>query len=161
MTTEEQAYEQALRYLSLRSHSRKELVEKLARKGYMATDIECVLSRLERVSLVDDERLAKEVYKRFIEEGIYGNSYISYRMHAKGLVMPERMPQEIEVERALQLVQKKLLRSETTIKRSKLTSFLANRGYGASIMKAVCEALGERVLLDIKRKKFYNDGRQS
>lgn len=156
MKNEERAYDQALRYLSLRNHSRLEISEKLARKGYEKDIVEAVLERLARVGLIDDEKLAEQEYRRYIQEGVYGNSYIAYRMERKGLTPPRRMTSEEEKERALKLVQKRLLAAGKRVKRRKLASFLANRGYGITVMRAVCEALGDAVLLDREEKRNYN-----
>lgn len=53
------AYNQALRYLSLREHSRFELKAKLKNKGFCPEDLEEILNSLEKEGLLSDERYAK------------------------------------------------------------------------------------------------------
>ncbi len=157
MTNEEKAYEQALQYLSRRNYSTMELRNKLKRKEYSQESIAKVLERLEKNKLVDDDELAEQVYRRFYEDGIYGNSYIRYKMEQKGLVMPRSMSTEEEVRRALCLVENKLLRNANSVTERKTASFLANRGYGRHVGYAVFEVLRNRGLLDSNPKKNYNE----
>ncbi len=157
----EQAYEQALTYLSRRNYSQTELARKLQQKGYETSEIREVLARLCAAQIVDDEGLARRLYEQYIDDGVYGNSYIAYRLQQKGLEMPARMSAEEENRRALQLVRKRLLDSAGQVTKRKLASFLANRGYGAGTLYAVCEELGDAVLLDTTGKKSYNKYRQS
>lgn len=152
----ERAYEQALTYLGKRNHSRAELAQKLERKGVDTSEIREVLARLCAARLVDDEALAQRLYERYVEDGVYGNSYIAYQLQKKGLEMPARMSEDEENRRALQLVRTRLLDASGRVKRRKLASFLANRGYGPGTMYAVCDALGDAVLLDTPSKKSYN-----
>lgn len=152
----ERAYEQALTYLGKRNHSRAELAQKLERKGFDTSEIREALSRLCAARLVDDDALAQRLYERYVEEGVYGNSYIAYKLQKKGLEMPSRMSAEEENRRALRLVRMRLLDASGQVKRRKLASFLANRGYGPGVLYAVCEELGESALLDTPSKKIYN-----
>ncbi len=152
----EQAYDQALTYLSRRNYSQAELAQKLQHKGYEMGEIRDVLARLCAAELVNDIALAQRLYERYVEEGIYGNAYIAYRLQKKGLEMPDRMRAEEENQRALHLVQTRLMDASGCVKKRKIASFLANRGYTPSTLYAVCEALGEAVQLDRTTKKIYN-----
>ncbi|MFQ5583897.1 MAG: hypothetical protein ACE5GL_05635, partial [Calditrichia bacterium] len=53
------AKDQALRYLEIRPHSRRELAIKLQRKGYSREAIEQSLEDLEKVELVNDEKFVR------------------------------------------------------------------------------------------------------
>lgn len=155
------AYEQALRFLAIRNHSSTELKNKLFRKGYSEDEIADVLEDLSNKGWVDDESLAQRVFEHYVEEGVYGNSYIAYKMAQKGLIMPQQMSAEQELSRAEALVRKKLLRPGLVLTRRKLASFLANRGYGSSVVRGIIEILGDAVYLDSVPKKSYNGERQS
>lgn len=156
-----EAYEQALRFLAIRNHSTAELKNKLVRKGYSAEEITDVLEDFTARGWLDDAELSRRVFERYVEDGIYGNSYIAYKMEQKGLTMPQRMSTAEELARAEALVRQKLLRPGTILSKRKLASFLANRGYGSGVVWGVMEALGDAVSLDSVPKKSYNGGRQS
>jgi regulatory protein len=57
------AYQTALDLLSRRDHFRRELVDKLRRKGFPADEVEAAIARCQYLGLVDDERVAE----RFVE----------------------------------------------------------------------------------------------
>ncbi len=57
------AYQTALDLLSRRDHFRRELVDKLRRKGFPADEVEAAIARCQDLGLVDDERVAE----RFVE----------------------------------------------------------------------------------------------
>jgi len=70
----ESAYEQAVRLLARREHSRRELARKLAERDFPEAEREAALDRLEREGLQSDERFAEEreraaaaLHKRFGE----------------------------------------------------------------------------------------------
>ncbi|MCI5836569.1 MAG: recombination regulator RecX [Veillonellaceae bacterium] len=154
MKTEE-AFEQAVRYLGNRSYSELELRRKLQAKHYTADETDAALMRLRERGYVDDAALAERVYAAYVADGVYGNAYIAYRLHERGLEMPARLSAAEEIERAQRLVERKLLGSGAVSER-KLASFLANRGYGAETACAVRETIAAAGLLDRKYKKNYN-----
>lgn len=153
MTNEEHAYDQALTYLSKRSYSALEIRRKLTAKGYTDEEKDAAMKRLQDNRFIDDEALANRAYRRFVEEGVYGNSYIAYKMKERGLEMPERLSAEEEKERALALVLAKLTKNGSVLRR-KVGSYLANRGYGQSTFYAVLEELAARDLLLSERSKY-------
>ena len=57
------AYQTALDLLSRRDHFRRELVDKLRRKGFPSDEVEAAIARCQDLGLVDDERVAE----RFVE----------------------------------------------------------------------------------------------
>lgn len=60
----------ALRMLARRSHSRRELEEKLARKGFAESVIGGELRRLERAGLLDEAELARSVQRSELRRGV-------------------------------------------------------------------------------------------
>jgi regulatory protein len=63
MAPRRDAYQTALDLLSRRDHFRRELVDKLRRKGFPADEVEAAIARCQDLGLVDDERVAE----RFVE----------------------------------------------------------------------------------------------
>ncbi len=63
MPPKRDAYQTALDLLSRRDHFRRELVDKLRRKGFPADEVEAAIARCQDLGLVDDERVAE----RFVE----------------------------------------------------------------------------------------------
>ena len=60
----------ALRMLARRSYSRRELAERLARKGFVPAAITAELRRLERVGLLDEVELAAAVRRTELRRGV-------------------------------------------------------------------------------------------
>jgi len=60
----------ALCMLSRRAYSRRELEEKLARKGFLAPAVAAELRRLERVGLLDETELARAVRRTELRRGV-------------------------------------------------------------------------------------------
>ena len=63
MRPKRDAYQTALDLLSRRDHFRRELADKLRRKGFPADEVEAAIARCQDLGLVDDERVAE----RFVE----------------------------------------------------------------------------------------------
>jgi len=63
MPPKRDAYQTALDLLARRDHFRRELVDKLRRKGFPADEVEAAIARCQDLGLVDDERVAE----RFVE----------------------------------------------------------------------------------------------
>ena len=139
------AFDSALRFLGYRALSRKELTEKLSRKGYGSEEIKSVLERLETLHYVDDHSLADEVFACYKKAGGYGNLYIFRKMKLRGLCCTSRLSYEEEVERARILTEKKRSAMERSGRvLQKAASLLSRRGYEASVIAAVLEQEKER-----------------
>jgi len=63
MPPKRDAYQTALDLLARRDHFRRELVDKLRRKGFPADEVEAAIARCQDLGLVDDERVGE----RFVE----------------------------------------------------------------------------------------------
>lgn len=76
------AFEKASVYLGTREHSKKELFDKLLKKGYEKPVIEETISKLEEYHYVDDELFAKH----FAEQNIkYSAAVIEGKLRQKGI----------------------------------------------------------------------------
>ena len=100
----------ALRFLSLREHSRLELGRKLARYAEEQDDVEALLDFLEKSRLLSCERFSESLIRRRL--GNYGNSRIMAELQTHKLA-PELLEQsraelaQTEVARACAVWQKK------------------------------------------------------
>ena len=76
------AFEKASDYLGMRMHSKKELVDKLLKKGFDRDVISEAVAKLEEYHFVDDELMAKT----FVEQnGKYSRRMLENKLKAKGV----------------------------------------------------------------------------
>ena len=75
----------ALRLLSLRGRSRRELKLALARKGFAEPQQEAVLDRLAELGYVDDVRFARDRASALLRSGRLGPRAVLQRLFAHGL----------------------------------------------------------------------------
>ena len=139
----------ALRFLSLREHSRLELGRKLARYAEEGEDIEALLDFLEQKRLLSCERFSESLIRRRSES--YGNQRILAELQTHGLD-PQLLAQskaalaESEVARACAVWQKKFgSRFEQPLDDEKVTitreerarqiRFLAQRGFSSDAIR--------------------------
>jgi regulatory protein len=138
--------EAALALLSRREHSRRELARKLRRKGHSRDQIEVVLTRLEEVGLVSDERYARLFVTDTLAVRPLGRRRIVQGLRLKG-IEPEaagRALEEVYRDRAVDdrslaedLARRRAGRLQTlepTAARRRLAGFLARRGFDAVIV---------------------------
>lgn len=78
-------HERALRLLSVRPRSRRELELRLLRAGFEAAEVSGELERLEAVGLVDDERFAREFAEHQLEVRHAGRRAVISGLAAKGI----------------------------------------------------------------------------
>ena len=149
----EAAREVALRRLDVRAHSRAQLYSAMTTRGFSPDVAHEVLSRLERVGLVDDLAYATAVVNaRFALSGKVGPALIR-DLQQKGLppdIIAQAladMDHEDAIARARQLVSAKrrtVARLEPHVARRRLSAMLARKGYSASVVtQVVDEALNE------------------
>ena len=78
-------HERALRLLSVRPRSRRELQVRLLQAGFEAEEISGELERLEAVGLVDDERFAREFTEHQLGVRRVGRRAVASGLAAKGI----------------------------------------------------------------------------
>lgn len=66
------AYDQAVRYLGVKMHSRADLETKLLRKGHDSTEVRQVLSQLEEEGFIDDAKYAEIFLKNLMTYKTFG-----------------------------------------------------------------------------------------
>jgi regulatory protein len=133
-------HERALRLLSVRHRSRRELQLRLLRAGFEHAEVEDELARLEAVGLVDDEEFARQVVEHELTVRRSGRRAVQSRLAAKGVAKEtiELTIQEAteaggsDEERALEVATDRASRLHGLAPErafSRLTGFLARRGY--------------------------------
>lgn len=145
------AWESALRLLTYRERSRKELKDRLAEKKYSPEAVAATIEKLERLELLDDEKFAR----------LWVNSRVNFKPRAawligrelrekgidpeiSGRVLDEIIPPEREREAARELAGRRVrhYRGEPPeTARRKLFSYLARRGFSSETIRECLEDL--------------------
>ncbi len=145
------AWESALRLLTYRERSRKELEERLAGKKYSPEAVAATIEKLERLELIDDEKFAR----------LWANSRADFKPRAAwligrelrekgidpetiGRVLEEVMPPERERKAARELAERRArgYRGQPPeAARRKLFGYLVRRGFSSEIIRECLEDL--------------------
>ncbi len=139
----------ALKFLSLRSHSRGELKLKLKKKGFSNDDIEFTLEQLAEMGYIDDHDYAVRFIRNRVSRKAVGEGYLRRELFQRGIVadiindaMDEAGGREVDFPRIIKLAKKKVLSIKNSEKkRSRLISFLKNRGFDSRVIKKTLEEL--------------------
>ncbi len=127
----------ALRILSIREHSEREIYKKLRRRGFEKDKIEELIKRLRNADIINDEKFAFS-YARWRRKKLYGRIKIMAELISKGIEreIAERAIGEAtreigEEEAARTLAGKKNKKGE------KLFRFLVQRGFPIEVVKEI------------------------
>ncbi|MCK6606618.1 MAG: RecX family transcriptional regulator [Ignavibacteriaceae bacterium] len=143
----------ALRYLSIRSHTKKELKLKLLKKKFPASGIDTVLNKLESMGYINDENTAGYYVAELQRLKKEGKDLILSRLIKKGLsrqviskTMEKVFSEEAETDNCRTLARKKyqMLRGKEKdeIKAlKKLYDFLLGKGFSYELIKKVINEL--------------------
>lgn len=130
----------ALRYLSMREHSRLELGRKLSRHAEEGDDIDALLDFLEKNNWLSQERFSEALIHR--RAARYGNSRIVAELQSHG-VAGEALQElrcglaDSEVARACEVWQRKFGAVATDAEgRGKQMRFLMQRGFSQKAVRA-------------------------
>ncbi len=138
------AKERAIKFLSYRDRSEKEMVTKLHQIGYDESIIDFVINDLKRAGLIDDERFARSYAQTKMITRPMGEYLLVRELKQKG-VDEDLIDQTIEStyqekdqqQIALELAQKKkkqLKNVEETKARKRVADFLLRRGFDWGII---------------------------
>jgi regulatory protein len=143
----------AFLYLSLRIHSKGELIQKLNKKGFEKELIKDVLNELEEKNILDDEYFARKFSEEKIHSKKWGLGKVKSHLYLKGIkreiidkVLSEFADDEIILENAIYLLAKKkkfFANKQLSDQQlnQKLFSFLKSRGFNYElIQKALSSA---------------------
>lgn len=131
----------ALKLLSMREHSRKELERKLAAHETEPGQVQAALDDLQARGFIDEQRVLESLLHR--RAGRLGAGRIRQELQGKGLD-PEKIAaavaglQATEVERAREVWRKKFGEPpRDAAQRAKQARFLAARGFGGEVIGKV------------------------
>ncbi|MDB5775161.1 MAG: recX family protein [Herbaspirillum sp.] len=137
----------ALRYLSMREHSRVELARKLSRYAQEDDDIEALLDTLQLANFQSQDRFAESLVHRRAHR--FGNSRIvmelkSHGLDAAAIDAAKAKLAEDEIGRACEVWRKKFSRPpQDAAERAKQMRFLQQRGFSHSAIQAAMRAADE------------------
>ncbi|HWI55411.1 MAG TPA: regulatory protein RecX [Desulfobacteria bacterium] len=137
----------ALKYLSFRPRTVKEIATKLKDKGFDTEVISAVIEFLMEYKLVDDDAFASMWIRNRTKLKPTGRQRIKNELFQKGIDketiernISELLPEDEERMAAL-LIEKKIRRAEFSYKR--LEGFLLRRGFSTGIVKRVLSSYSE------------------
>lgn len=137
----------ALKYISYRPRSEKEVIDKMSQNGYENELIEYAINEMQRFGYLDDKQFALIFVRDKINIKQLGKQRLIAELFKKGInrniideVINELIEPDEEFERALAFAKKKLRmyrNDDYTAKRRKLSNTLAGRGFNYDIISKV------------------------
>ena len=150
----DRAREAALRLLSIRERSSKEITDRLRDKGFPTEIVDDLVTRFLEIKLLDDERFAREWVTSRAQHSARGKSVLRQELRHKGIPTPvidavlESLSPEIEEDSARMLLSRKLRAidpaslSDREIYRKqqrRLYNMLARRGFSSELAQRVTQ----------------------
>lgn len=150
----DRAREAALRLLSIRERSSKELTDRLRDKGFPTEIVDDLVTRFLEIKLLDDERFAREWVTSRAQHSARGKSVLRQELRHKGIPTPvidavlESLSPEIEEDSARMLLSRQLRAidpaslSDREIYRKqqrRLYNMLARRGFSSELAQRVTQ----------------------
>lgn len=142
----------ALKLLSYRSRSNKEIFDKLRSKGFESEDVNAVMEFLEKSGLINDAELAAELFSYSARSKPLGKNGIRMLMLKRGidkLLIDETLSAhtvEMEEKAAMEFAERRsrvLNNYPANVVRRRLWAMLQRRGFSADVIrKAVDSVIG-------------------
>jgi regulatory protein len=133
----------ALRLLSYRARSKKEMAEKLRRKGFDGGQIDGVIKLLEKAGLINDEALAADLFRYSVERKSLGKKGIRVFLAGRGIERKliektlSTHSSEVEENSSLEFVERKLKtlkKYPPEVMKRRLWGMLQRRGYSSEVI---------------------------
>ncbi|MBI5050109.1 MAG: regulatory protein RecX [Nitrospirae bacterium] len=146
----------ALKLLSYRSRSKKEVIQKLKEKGFDTQEIDRVVDFLEGAGFIKDAALAESLLRNAVERKYLGRKGIKMLFARRGIEKEltdetlSTLTEDIERESAMRLAEKKLktLRNfpsgNADIIKQKLWMMLVRRGFSGHVINSVIKSLEKK-----------------
>ena len=140
----------ALKLLSYRSRSRKEMLERLIRKGFDEEQTNNAVLFLEEAGLIKDETLAGELFSYALERKNLGRRGIEFFLSKRGIgkeLISQTLSvhtKEMEMDVARRIIDKKLgtlRRYPVDVIRRRLSGMLQRRGVRAEVINKTIQYL--------------------
>lgn len=149
-TEKDPAMVYALRLLSIRMRSEKELRNKLAEKKYPLERVHALIDRLKQAKLIDDSKFVR-AYIEELRGKSRGDVRIRFELKRKGIREKtieecfDKENREAQTERALELARSKsrLFKDFGQKEKKRLYDFLVRRGFEFEVCREVIENLWE------------------
>lgn len=149
----------ALKYISYRPRSEKEVIDKMTQNGYENELIEYAINEMKRFGYLDDKQFALMFTRDKINIKQFGKQRLIAELYKKGInrniideVIDKLIEPDEEFERALAFAKKKLRmyrNDEYIAKKRKLSNTLAGRGFNYDIIS--------KVINEVLNKKDYEN----
>ena len=146
------ALDTGLRLLTRRAHSRAELRQKLARRGYEGGEVDAAMARLIEMGYLDDAAFARGLVRR--RSSARGSLALSAELAARGIdregsaVALAELDGDAQLAAATRLAERLYATKPSPGYRETLDTVgakLARRGFPAEVVRAACRAvLAER-----------------
>lgn len=141
------AKDQALKYLALRPHSRKELLLKILRNGYPPELIESALDDLQKVDLINDEKFTRQFIQNELLLRPCGKNLLREKLLARGVspatfqpILEEFFQQQPQEALAREITKKFLARNRhipLPKRREKLIRHLQGKGFDWEMINGI------------------------
>jgi regulatory protein len=146
------------RALKRRFQSRREMEEKLYKKGFIRSEVEFIINELIRMNLIDDRRFTRFFLESHQKSRPFGEYALRQKLMAKGIsreIMDEEIAGYFEENdpslEALELVKRRFDRYENLDKMEKIKkidTYLFGRGFQSDVIQKVFRLLKEEDLLE-------------
>ena len=148
-----QAKDKALRFLEFRSHSEKELRDKLIRAGANADDLPEIFDFLREYSFVNDSEYAKKLARDLQNMNKYGIRRIREELKFRGIFGEDLENALLELsdeeeDQLLPLMERKLGGNFDKKNIDRAIRYFAYRGYGFDDIKSAIERIKGEALED-------------
>jgi regulatory protein len=150
-----QAKEFALKLLSFRPRSRKELKDRLKKKGFDQEIIERTLNRLEELNLIDDYKFASMWVEEKLRYRPTGRRVLERELYLKGIekdiiaeVLDRAYSEVDEKELALKILEKKkkqYAKLDEDVAKRRINNLLLRRGFSYQTIASIFYKWGEMV----------------
>ncbi len=143
------AREVALRFLSYRARSVREVERRLGREGFPEQVIREVVHRLQETGLLDDRHFARLWVRDKMHRGPYGRVALRHQLHQRGIsreiidaILDEELPEPLERSLAAEAAARAWRRhakGSPVTRLRKTYSFLARRGFDPDVLRETME----------------------
>jgi regulatory protein len=141
----------ALRLLSIKGRSERELRERLKKKGYDTDTIETVISHVKKYNYINDRALAEELLSFYLEKKNMGRRGIKALLIKRGIpgdvINSFNLDEIDEIEGAMRIARKRLKSYDNLAEeraRSRVAGLLRRRGHSSETIKYVLDEIFTR-----------------
>lgn len=163
----QKAYNKVINYLSYRMRSEKEVRSYLHQEEITQTQVDRIVGRLKKSKLIDDLQFAEMFVRSRMNTSSKGPGLIRQELQEKGIQDEfiqealEQFERDVQEEKALKLVQKRLRRRRKDSFQKQLDqarAALLRNGYPSSVINTVMDQVGSREDQEAEWEAILNHG---